>query len=90
MHFIVILYPVHQLSNNHWKVYKHYYDHIFSHAEINNIITHKDVQYTRDIDTAKYENGVRSTLNPPGKANLNQVKSFLQKGCSVRSTQLFD
>jgi lysine-specific demethylase/histidyl-hydroxylase NO66 len=61
-----------------------YYSHLFSTEELERILKTNDLQYTRNIDIAIYENDERKTLNPDGKVYPAVVWDKYQAGCSIR------
>ncbi|XP_006884761.1 PREDICTED: bifunctional lysine-specific demethylase and histidyl-hydroxylase NO66 [Elephantulus edwardii] len=61
-----------------------YYQGLFSTAELDSILRHEDVQFSQHLDAARYVNGRRETLNPPGRALPAAAWSLYQAGCSLR------
>lgn len=66
----------------------HYYSGWFSIPDIHALLRDPkvEVQYRRDVDITRYRDGVRTTLNPQGRATEKEVSKFLSKeeACSLR------
>ncbi|XP_040598714.1 ribosomal oxygenase 1 [Mesocricetus auratus] len=63
---------------------RNYYKGLFSTAELNSILRHQDVHFGQHLDAARYVDGRRETLNPPGRALPATAWSLYQAGCSLR------
>ncbi|XP_069886768.1 ribosomal oxygenase 1 [Dipodomys merriami] len=61
-----------------------YYQGLFSTADLDAILRHEEVQFGQHLDAARYVNGRRETLNPPGRALPAAAWSLYQAGCSLR------
>uniref|UniRef100_G3UFK5 Bifunctional lysine-specific demethylase and histidyl-hydroxylase n=1 Tax=Loxodonta africana TaxID=9785 RepID=G3UFK5_LOXAF len=61
-----------------------YYQGLFSTADLDAILRKEDVQFGQHLDAARYVNGRRETLNPPGRALPAAAWSLYQAGCSLR------
>ncbi|KAM6202009.1 ribosomal oxygenase 1 [Rhynchocyon petersi] len=61
-----------------------YYQGLFSTADMDAILRHEDVQFGQHLDAARYIDGRRETLNPPGRALPAAAWSLYQAGCSLR------
>lgn len=61
-----------------------YYQGLFSTADLDSILRNEDVQFSQHLDAARYLNGQRETLNPPGRALPAAAWSLYQAGCSLR------
>lgn len=61
-----------------------YYQGLFSTADLDAILRNEDVQFGQHLDAARYRNGQRETLNPPGRALPAAAWSLYQAGCSLR------
>ncbi|XP_076979098.1 ribosomal oxygenase 1 isoform X2 [Tamandua tetradactyla] len=61
-----------------------YYQGLFSTADLDSMLRHEDVQFGQHLDAARYINGRRETLNPPGRALPSAAWSLYQAGCSLR------
>ncbi|XP_006865609.1 PREDICTED: bifunctional lysine-specific demethylase and histidyl-hydroxylase NO66 [Chrysochloris asiatica] len=61
-----------------------YYQGLFSTADLDSMLRHEDVQFGQHLDAARYINGRRETLNPPGRALPAAAWSLYQAGCSLR------
>ncbi|XP_036590397.1 ribosomal oxygenase 1 [Trichosurus vulpecula] len=61
-----------------------YYRGLFSTAELDAVLRAEDVQFGLHLDAARYRNGQRETLNPPGRALPATAWSLYRDGCSLR------
>ncbi|XP_053459418.1 ribosomal oxygenase 1 isoform X2 [Nycticebus coucang] len=61
-----------------------YYEGLFSTADMDSILRNEEVQFGQHLDAARYINGRRETLNPPGRALPAAAWSLYQAGCSLR------
>ncbi|XP_038191965.1 ribosomal oxygenase 1 [Arvicola amphibius] len=61
-----------------------YYGGLFSTADLDSMLRHEDVQFGQHLDAARYIDGRRETLNPPGRALPAAAWSLYQAGCSLR------
>ncbi|XP_045143916.1 ribosomal oxygenase 1 [Echinops telfairi] len=61
-----------------------YFQGLFSTADLDAMLRHEDVQFGQHLDAARYVNGRRETLNPPGRALPAAAWSLYQAGCSLR------
>lgn len=61
-----------------------YYKHILSSKKLDEMLRDNPLYYTRNVDIVSYENGVRETHNPEGRAIPSAVWDYYQNGCSVR------
>ncbi|KAM9202485.1 ribosomal oxygenase 1 isoform 1-T2 [Dugong dugon] len=61
-----------------------YYQGLFSTADLDAMLRNDDVQFGQHLDAARYINGRRETLNPPGRALPAAAWSLYQAGCSLR------
>nr|XP_020026890.1 bifunctional lysine-specific demethylase and histidyl-hydroxylase NO66 [Castor canadensis]XP_020026891.1 bifunctional lysine-specific demethylase and histidyl-hydroxylase NO66 [Castor canadensis]XP_020026892.1 bifunctional lysine-specific demethylase and histidyl-hydroxylase NO66 [Castor canadensis]XP_020026893.1 bifunctional lysine-specific demethylase and histidyl-hydroxylase NO66 [Castor canadensis]XP_020026894.1 bifunctional lysine-specific demethylase and histidyl-hydroxylase NO66 [Cast len=61
-----------------------YYQGLFSTADLDSTLRHEEVQFGQHLDAARYVNGRRETLNPPGRALPAAAWSLYQAGCSLR------
>ncbi|XP_051833602.1 ribosomal oxygenase 1 [Antechinus flavipes] len=61
-----------------------YYRGLFSTAELDAVLRGEDVQFGQHLDAARYRNGQRETLNPPGRALPATAWSLYRDGCSLR------
>uniref|UniRef100_G3W9N5 Bifunctional lysine-specific demethylase and histidyl-hydroxylase n=1 Tax=Sarcophilus harrisii TaxID=9305 RepID=G3W9N5_SARHA len=61
-----------------------YYRGLFSTAELDAVLRGEDVQFGLHLDAARYRNGRRETLNPPGRALPATAWSLYRDGCSLR------
>ncbi|XP_053785120.1 ribosomal oxygenase 1 [Desmodus rotundus] len=61
-----------------------YYQGLFSTADLDSILRNEEVQFGQHLDAARYVNGRRETLNPPGRALPAAAWSLYQAGCSLR------
>lgn len=55
-----------------------------SSAAINDMLVSNAVEFTKNLDVTSYENGIRETHNPEGRALPATVWSFFDDGCSIR------
>lgn len=60
------------------------YQSLISFKAIDQMLLDNLVEFTKNIDVTSYENGVRQTLNPDGRAVPAVVWDFYNEGCSVR------
>lgn len=61
-----------------------YYSQLMSTNSIDDILRDNIIEYTKNIDITSYENGVRETHNPDGRALPPGVWNFYRDGCSIR------
>ncbi|CAO2586855.1 Ribosomal oxygenase 1 [Lemmus lemmus] len=61
-----------------------YYGGLFSTADLDSMLRHEDVHFGQHLDAARYVDGRRETLNPPGRALPAAAWSLYQAGCSLR------
>ncbi|XP_043845461.1 ribosomal oxygenase 1 [Dromiciops gliroides] len=61
-----------------------YYRGLFSTAELDAVLRGEDVQFGLHLDAARYRNGQRETLNPPGRALPATAWALYRDGCSLR------
>lgn len=61
-----------------------YYGGLFSTADLDSMLRHEDVHFGQHLDAARYIDGRRETLNPPGRALPAAAWSLYQAGCSLR------
>lgn len=61
-----------------------YYQGLFSTADLDCMLRNEEVQFGQHLDAARYINGRRETLNPPGRALPAAAWSLYQAGCSLR------
>uniref|UniRef100_A0A8C2QFD2 Bifunctional lysine-specific demethylase and histidyl-hydroxylase n=2 Tax=Cricetulus griseus TaxID=10029 RepID=A0A8C2QFD2_CRIGR len=61
-----------------------YYNGLFSTSELDSILRSQDVHFGQHLDAARYVDGRRETLNPPGRALAATAWSLYQAGCSLR------
>uniref|UniRef100_A0A8C3YPU0 Bifunctional lysine-specific demethylase and histidyl-hydroxylase n=1 Tax=Catagonus wagneri TaxID=51154 RepID=A0A8C3YPU0_9CETA len=61
-----------------------YYQGLFSTADLDSMLRNEEVQFGQHLDAARYINGRRETLNPPGRALPAAAWSLYQAGCSLR------
>ncbi|XP_001375764.1 ribosomal oxygenase 1 [Monodelphis domestica] len=61
-----------------------YYQGLFSTAELDSVLRREDIQFGLHLDAARYRNGQRETLNPPGRALPATAWSLYRDGCSLR------
>uniref|UniRef100_A0A452FYZ3 Bifunctional lysine-specific demethylase and histidyl-hydroxylase n=1 Tax=Capra hircus TaxID=9925 RepID=A0A452FYZ3_CAPHI len=61
-----------------------YYQGLFSTADLDSILRNEEVQFGQHLDAARYVNGRRETLNPPGRALPAAAWSLYRAGCSLR------
>ncbi|XP_012293683.1 ribosomal oxygenase 1 [Aotus nancymaae] len=61
-----------------------YYQGLFSTADLDAMLRNEEVQFGQHLDAARYINGRRETLNPPGRALPAAAWSLYQAGCSLR------
>ncbi|XP_031629108.1 bifunctional lysine-specific demethylase and histidyl-hydroxylase NO66 [Contarinia nasturtii] len=62
----------------------HYASLKVSTEAIDEMLRNNIVEYTKNLDVTSYENGVRETHNPDGRALPGSVWEFYRTGCSVR------
>ncbi|EQC33644.1 hypothetical protein SDRG_08748 [Saprolegnia diclina VS20] len=89
-----LIYPVtlEDFYANYWerkplvikRHFESYYDGWFSRDEIDRMLREHTLEYGEDIDLTRYQNDVRTTLNPDGAANPATVWKHFEQGCSVR------
>lgn len=63
---------------------KNYFSSLISFEGIDKMLREEYVEYTTHIDITEYTDGVRSTLNPDGRALPTAVWDYYSCGCSVR------
>lgn len=61
-----------------------YYEGLFSTADLDSMLRDEDVQFGQHLDAARYVDGRRETLNPPGRALPATAWSLYRAGCSLR------
>ncbi|XP_055448919.1 ribosomal oxygenase 1 [Psammomys obesus] len=61
-----------------------YYKGLFSTSDLDSMLRHEDVQFGQHLDAARYVDGRRETLNPPGRALPAAAWSLYRAGCSLR------
>ncbi|XP_012789071.2 ribosomal oxygenase 1 [Sorex araneus] len=61
-----------------------YYQGLFSTADLDSMLRTEEVQFGQHLDAARYVNGRRETLNPPGRALPAAAWALYQAGCSLR------
>lgn len=62
-----------------------HYDHLNVSTEaIDEMLRNNYIEFTKNLDVTSYENGVRETHNPDGRALPGTVWGFYRDGCSVR------
>ncbi|XP_033337727.2 bifunctional lysine-specific demethylase and histidyl-hydroxylase NO66 isoform X1 [Megalopta genalis] len=61
-----------------------YYKLLMSTPIMDKILRESYIQFTKNIDITSYENGVRETHNPIGRAVPSVVWDYYGNGCSVR------
>ncbi|XP_070273119.1 ribosomal oxygenase 1 [Myotis yumanensis] len=61
-----------------------YYQGLFSTADLDAMLRNEEVQFGQHLDAARYLDGRRETLNPPGRALPAAAWSLYQAGCSLR------
>ncbi|XP_068948233.1 ribosomal oxygenase 1 [Petaurus breviceps papuanus] len=61
-----------------------HYRGLFSTAELDAVLRSEDVRFGLHLDAARYRNGRRETLNPPGRALPATAWSLYRDGCSLR------
>ncbi|XP_049763827.1 ribosomal oxygenase 1 isoform X1 [Schistocerca cancellata] len=71
--------PYHGQRNN-----PSYYSAVLSTEMIDKMLRKHNVKFTKNIDVTTYSDGVRETLNPPGRATAERVWAYYENGCSVR------
>ncbi|OQR93849.1 nucleolar protein [Achlya hypogyna] len=89
-----LIYPVtlEDFYQNYWerkplvikRHYADYYDGWFGRDEIDRMLREHTLEYGEDIDLTRYQNDVRTTLNPAGAATAKTVWKHFAEGCSVR------
>lgn len=92
LQWLISPYTSEDFQNNCWEKkplllkrnQRDYYSHLFSTEEFERIMKTHDLQYTRNIDIAIYEDDERKTLNPDGKVYPAVVWDKYQSGCSIR------
>ncbi|XP_034653058.1 bifunctional lysine-specific demethylase and histidyl-hydroxylase NO66 [Drosophila subobscura] len=57
---------------------------LISFSMIDQMLLQNHVEYTTNIDVTSYEDGVRQTLNPDGRALPPSVWAHYRRGCSIR------
>ncbi|SPP78532.1 bifunctional lysine-specific demethylase and histidyl-hydroxylase NO66 [Drosophila guanche] len=57
---------------------------LISFNMIDQMLLQNHVEYTTNIDVTSYEDGVRQTLNPDGRALPPSVWAHYRRGCSIR------
>ncbi|XP_020721927.2 ribosomal oxygenase 1 [Bombus terrestris] len=71
--------PVHVKRNFH-----KYYKLLMSTPMLDKILRESYILFTKNIDITSYENGIRETHNPVGRAIPSVVWDYYMNGCSVR------
>ncbi|XP_060823443.1 ribosomal oxygenase 1 [Bombus pascuorum] len=71
--------PVHVKRNFHT-----YYKLLMSTSMLDAILRESYILFTKNIDITSYENGIRETHNPVGRAVPSVVWDYYMNGCSVR------
>ncbi|XP_043528860.1 ribosomal oxygenase 1 isoform X1 [Frieseomelitta varia] len=71
--------PVHIKRN-----FPKYYKLLMSTPMLDSILRESHILFTKNIDITSYENGVRETHNPAGRAVPSVVWDYYMNGCSVR------
>lgn len=61
-----------------------YYEGLFSTADLDSMLRDEDVHFGQHLDAARYVDGRRETLNPPGRALPATAWSLYRAGCSLR------
>lgn len=61
-----------------------YFSSLVSIKKIDTMLRQNHIEFTKNIDITSYENGVRSTHNPEGRALPPVVWDFYNNGCSIR------
>lgn len=61
-----------------------YFSSLVSIKKIDTMLRQNNIRFTKNIDITSYENGVRSTHNPEGRALPPVVWDFYNNGCSIR------
>lgn len=62
-----------------------HYDYLQVSTEaIDDMMRNNMIEFTKNLDVTSYENGVRETHNPDGRALPGTVWSFYRDGCSIR------
>lgn len=62
-----------------------HYDHLKVSTEaIDEMLRSNMIEYTKNLDITSYEDSVRETHNPDGRALPASVWAFYRDGCSVR------
>ncbi|XP_055308948.1 bifunctional lysine-specific demethylase and histidyl-hydroxylase NO66 [Sitodiplosis mosellana] len=72
--------PLHITRRNN----EHYDNLKVSTRTIDEMLRNNIVEFTKNLDITSYENGIRETHNPDGRALPGAVWEFYQNGCSVR------
>lgn len=71
--------PVHIKRN-----FPKYYKLLMSTPMLDKILRESYILFTKNIDITSYENGIRETHNPVGRAVPTVVWDYYMNGCSVR------
>ncbi|OAD57531.1 Lysine-specific demethylase NO66 [Eufriesea mexicana] len=71
--------PVHVKRN-----FPKYYKLLMSTSMLDKILRESYILFTKNIDITSYENGMRETHNPVGRAIPSVVWDYYMNGCSVR------
>lgn len=62
-----------------------HYDHLKVSTEaVDEMLRNNMIEFTKNLDITSYENSVRETHNPDGRALPGSVWGFYRDGCSVR------
>lgn len=62
-----------------------HYDNLkVSSKAIDEMLRDNSIEFTKNVDVTSYENGVRETHNPDGRAMPGTVWDFYRNGCSIR------
>ena len=64
--------------------FPNYYKSLMSTPMLDKILRESYIMFTKNIDITSYENGVRETHNPVGRAVPSVVWDYYMNGCSVR------
>ncbi|XP_024937149.1 ribosomal oxygenase 1 isoform X2 [Cephus cinctus] len=61
-----------------------YYKQLMSTPILDSVLRNFFIKFTENIDITSYNNGERTTHNPPGRAHPTVVWDYYMNGCSVR------
>lgn len=68
-----------------------HYDHLKVSTEaIDEMLRTNYIEFTKNLDVTSYENGIRETHNPDGRALPGSVWGFYRDGCSIRKYFVYD